>query len=245
MADLSPLPARSLSRVESARAQAERDFIEKKSGIPEKAMDGLVAEYIHRVFFAFVEEACKAGREGHWTAKQVRQHVESYLVVAIDGGFDEVHPSGNLRMGGKRYLNPFVKDLFRDWLIPKTRQSPEWRAYLEELSGIANSETGDAPAGDGRVEIPNAKPFASAGGPKPAGRQRGRRGKDPELQKLRDKVRRMHRERLTQRDMCRQLNKDKEPRPPAAAWRHLTWFEALTDRKYGRSVRKWLSEASK
>jgi hypothetical protein len=81
--------------------------------------------------------------------------------------------------------------------------------------------------------------------PKPAGRQRGRRGKDPELQKLRDKVRRMRKPGFTQSDMCKQLDKDKEPRPPAAAWRSLTWWQAFTSRKYGRSVRKWLSDAGK
>src|ERR1035441_8500438 len=150
MDEIPQLPARSLSRLESTRAQAEKDFIEKKNGVPThnrdewiKAVDELVAAYIHRAFFAFVEEACRAAREGHWSAEQVRRSVESHLAVAIDRACDEIHPRGTFLLGGKRYIYPLVKDSFRDWLIPKTKQSPEWRAYLEELSAIANSEAGD------------------------------------------------------------------------------------------------------
>lgn len=80
----------------------------------------------------------------------------------------------------------------------------------------------------------------------PSGKRAGRRerrSKDPRLQKLRDKVREMHKAKVTQAEMCRQLDKAKEPRPPWVAWCHLSWWGALRDHQYGRSVRKWLSDA--
>jgi hypothetical protein len=75
--------------------------------------------------------------------------------------------------------------------------------------------------------------------------RRRSRGKDPQLQKLRDQVRRVHESnyRLKQLDMVKLLDKNNVPRPPGAAWRCLTWYAAFTHRQYSSSVRKWLSLA--
>jgi len=78
---------------------------------------------------------------------------------------------------------------------------------------------------------------------KPMPRRRGRRGKDPRLEKLRERVRQMRAARYTHFAMCKALGS--EQRPPLAAWRDLTWPGALNSKQFNPSVRKWLSNSSK
>jgi hypothetical protein len=72
---------------------------------------------------------------------------------------------------------------------------------------------------------------------------RRRRGKDPQLESLRRRVREMHVARLSQREMCERLSGISPP--PGAQWRNLSWPIAYRDKRYGPSVRKWLSRALK
>ena len=79
-----------------------------------------------------------------------------------------------------------------------------------------------------------------AAGAKP-GTRKARR-KSLQLESLRKEVREMRRSGLTQREMCRRLSG--RPRPPSAEWAPLDWPDAYRHKKFGASVRKWLSSVS-
>ena len=106
--------------------------------------------------------------------------------------------------------------------------------------GAAQLNTAEAQIRAVRAAIETTAPIAPL---RPTGRRRGRRGKDPLLQKLRERVRQMREARNTHFEMCKRLGSD--PRPPLAAWRDLTWPAALNSKLYNPAVRKWLSNASK
>lgn len=65
------------------------------------------------------------------------------------------------------------------------------------------------------------------------------RQRDPELGRLRLKVRQLQKEGLTHEKICARLGD--HPRPLRVTWRHLTWPVAY--RKHTSAVTKWLSEA--
>lgn len=65
------------------------------------------------------------------------------------------------------------------------------------------------------------------------------RQRDPDLQNLKARVRKLHRDGLTHRQICDRLANS--PRPPRASWRELEW--PLAYKRRSSAVTKWLSDA--
>lgn len=63
--------------------------------------------------------------------------------------------------------------------------------------------------------------------------------RDPGLQQLKSRVRKLHDEKLSQKEICDRLGD--APRPPRATWRDLTWTAAY--KRNTSAVTKWLSDA--
>jgi hypothetical protein len=72
---------------------------------------------------------------------------------------------------------------------------------------------------------------------------RAPRVKELHLVTLRHEVRQMSGAGYSQAEMCKRLTG--RPRPLGVSWRALDWVAAYHDKKYGPSVRKWLSHAAK
>jgi hypothetical protein len=73
---------------------------------------------------------------------------------------------------------------------------------------------------------------------------RRRRGKDPRLGRLRDKVRKLKEQGFPASEIVKVMDADHEPLPPGAAWCELGgWRAAFKSSFYNGSVRKWISVA--
>ena len=106
-----------------------------------------------------------------------------------------------------------------------------WRAEGRDWNGMFRAETANWLA-----ELLDAPPSRSTIRKGQGARPRRR---DPQVQKIKERVRRLRSEGLTDRDICRQLGDGL--RPPRAAWRNYTWPVAY--QRHPGAVAKWLSEA--
>jgi hypothetical protein len=70
---------------------------------------------------------------------------------------------------------------------------------------------------------------------------KGAQKKDAHLRALRREVQQMHKDGLSQFEMCNRLAGKR--RPSGVRWRELNWPNAYRDPVYRNSVKKWLSHA--
>ena len=79
-------------------------------------------------------------------------------------------------------------------------------------------------------------------GPEPAPKRRRRKPpktNDDPLAQVRDLIRKMKKERASQKDMVARLGT--MPRPLRTAWRHLPWDKAFYDPQFSSAVKRWIS----
>ena len=80
-------------------------------------------------------------------------------------------------------------------------------------------------------------------GPEPAPKRRRRKPpktNDDPLARVRDLIREMKKERVSQKEMVARLGT--MPRPPRVTWRDLPWDKAFYDSKFSSAVKKWISD---
>jgi hypothetical protein len=125
----SDFPAELQPAVDAKFHQAERDFIDARKLLKHSfEMDGLIINYIQKVFTAFALQACRAEERGLWSGQKVRRAMEEFRRRLTVHVFFDKHPNPR--------NSSALDDLQRDAKRTKEK-SDDWREIQEELQRVA------------------------------------------------------------------------------------------------------------
>jgi hypothetical protein len=132
------LSAQARARVEAERALAEVEFVSAyrnlKAGSDQEFLrqaEGLLAAYIHHVFFAFAEEALNSG----WPAETVRKKTAQFLPLLVDRTFFVKHPRARV------IDRDTHRARFQDWAVFAVLNSDSWVEFQKALAELAQRDT--------------------------------------------------------------------------------------------------------
>jgi len=109
-----------------------------------------------------------------------------------------------------------------------------WRTPARELDAVLEFKAWELRLTRGTDPSPEAHPSRSE--PK---RRPGKQAKVTDFEKVKQEIRSLKEAKCSQREICVRLGN--KPRPPNAAWKGLSWPDALKNPNYMNSVKSWLS----
>ena len=124
------------ARVESEKIRAGRDFEQAKQAVQWTAeVEVLLREYVLRVFIAFVQQACKFGRNDTWSVDRIESESLEFLrLLTIDAYYSKgYNKSGHLLSEWVSHWNgSILSEIEREF-----EKSPLWKKYQDMLLRVA------------------------------------------------------------------------------------------------------------
>jgi hypothetical protein len=124
-------PPQSRAAVEEARAKAESYFIKEKRNLPSGkhfALQLLLKQFVTKVFFVFLREACTLGKEMMWTPEEIRENGNEFLRMLIIIEYSE------------KVANGTDSESFERELTREIKESENWRRHISKLAAIARAQ---------------------------------------------------------------------------------------------------------
>jgi hypothetical protein len=130
-------PQKSRSRVLGERIRAARDFdLAKQEARDLSEIEGLLRNYILRVFMVFVREARHLGCQGLWSADRLESESRNFLrQFTIRARYEKAYDRSGSRM-------PEMVSHWDGSILPEIQcafeQSPEWQEFQDILLEVAD-----------------------------------------------------------------------------------------------------------